>query len=171
MKVLKWLDDNFEETILLVFLIIITTVMSVQIVLRLFNSALTWSEELVRFLFVWSGFLSISYCFKKQISIKIEQIVDMFPKKVNAGVKLLEKVILLVFYFFMIQYAYDYFTRAIASGQLSPAMQIPMYTIQIAPLVGFILSVIRLIQGIFEKTHVLVTGEESEEKPEVNVNM
>jgi len=165
MKALKWLDDNFEETILIVLLIIITTVMSVQIVLRLFNSALTWSEELVRFLFVWSGFLSISYCFKKQISIKIEQIVAMFPKKVNAGVKLLEKVILLVFYFFMIQYAYDYFTRAIASGQLSPAMQIPMYTIQIAPLVGFILSVIRLIQGIFEKTHVLVTGEENERNP------
>lgn len=171
MKALKWLDDNFEETILLVFLVIITTVMSVQIVLRLFNSALTWSEELVRFLFVWSGFLSISYCFKKKISIKIEQIVDLFPKRVNAVVKLFEKVILLVFYFFMIQYAYDYFTRAIASGQLSPAMQIPMYTIQIAPLVGFILSVIRLIQGVFEKTHVLVTGEENEEKPEVNVNM
>lgn len=171
MKVLKWLDDNFEETLLLLFLVIITTVMSVQIVLRIFNSALTWSEELVRFLFVWSGFLSISYCFKKKISIKIEQIVDMFPKRLNAVVKLFEKIILLVFYFFMIQYAYDYFTRAIASGQLSPAMQIPMYIIQIAPLVGFILSVIRLIQGIFEKTHVLVTGEENEEKPEVNVNM
>lgn len=171
LKVLKWLDKNFEEAILVVFLIVITIVMSVQIVARIFNSALTWSEELARFLFVWSGFLSISYCFREQISIKIEQVVDMLPTRVASVIKLLEKAIMLVFYLYMLQFAYDYYTRAIASGQLSPAMQIPMAMIQIAPLVGFILSIIRLIQSVFAKSRELVTGEAAEKKAEINVNM
>lgn len=171
MKLLKWLDENFEETVLLIFLAIITVVMSVQIVARIFGSALTWSEELARFLFVWSGFLSIGYCFKKKISIKIDQIVDLLPTRIHAVIKLLEKAVMLVFYIFMLQFAYDYFSRAIASGQLSPAMQIPMYIIQIAPLIGFLLAIVRLVQGVFEQSRELVTGESAEENTEINVNM
>lgn len=171
MKVLKWLDENFEEMLLLVFLAIITVVMSVQIVARILGNALTWSEELARFLFVWSGFLSISYCFKKKISIKIEQLVELLPKRIHAVIKLLEKAVMLVFYVFMLQFAYDYYTRAIASGQLSPAMQIPMSIIQIAPLIGFLLAIVRLVQGVFEQSHELVTGEEVEKNTEINVNM
>lgn len=171
MKLLKWLDKNFEEALMVIFLTVITVVMSVQIVARMLGNALTWSEELARFLFVWSGFLSISYCFRNKLSIKIEQVVELLPKRVQAVIKLLEKAILLMFYTFMLQYAHDYFTRAVASGQLSPAMQIPMAIIQIAPLIGFALAIIRLVQGVFEQSHVLLTGEERKPDAETNTNM
>ena len=70
MKILKWLDDNLEETILLVLLVIMTGLMGIQIISRyIFNASLSWSEELTRYLFIWSGFISISYCIKKWISI------------------------------------------------------------------------------------------------------
>lgn len=152
MKVLKWLDESLEETILVVLLLIMSLAMGAQIVARyIFNSPLSWSEELARFLFVWSGFLSISYCFKKQISIKIEQLVSLLPKKIAAVFKIIEKATMLAFYIYMVPFAWTYFNNAIASGQLSPAMQLPMYIIYIAPLVGFILSIIRLFQGVFEK--------------------
>lgn len=152
MKVLKWLDENLEETILVVLMLIMSLTMGVQIIARyIFNSPLSWSEELSRFLFVWSGFLSISYCFKKQISIKIDQVVSFFPEKIAIIFKLVEKITMLVFYFYMIPFAWTYFNNAVVSGQLSPAMQIPMYIIYIAPLVGFILSIIRLIQNVIEK--------------------
>ncbi len=159
MKVLKWLDESLEETILVVLLLLMSLAMGTQIVARyIFNSPLSWSEELSRFLFVWSGFLSISYCFKKQISIKIDQVVSFFPEKIAIILKLIEKITMLVFYFYMVPFAWTYFNNAITSGQLSPAMQIPMYIIYIAPLVGFILSIIRLIQNVIEKivefTHI-----------------
>lgn len=155
MKVLKWVDENLEETILVVLLLLMSVAMGAQIVARyIFNSPLSWSEELSRFLFVWSGFLSISYCFKKQISIKIEQLVSFLPEKVAAMFKIIEKAIMLVFYFYMVPFAWTYFNSALTSGQLSPAMQIPMCIIYIAPLVGFILSIIRLVQGVIQKTMV-----------------
>lgn len=159
MNVLKRLNESFEEIILVVFLVLISVVMGIQIVARLFNNPLSWSEEVARFLFVWSGFLSISYCLKKQISIKIEQVVEKLPSKVHAVIKILEKVIMLVFYLYMIQFAYDYFARAIASGQVSPAMQLPMYIVQFAPLFGFILTIIRLIEGLVIQFQMLFRKE------------
>lgn len=156
MKVLKWLDENLEETILVVLLLIMSLAMGAQIIARyIFNSPLSWSEELARFLFVWSGFLSISYCFKKQISIKIEQVVSFLPKKIAAVFKIIEKATMLVFYFYMVPFAWTYFNNAVSSGQVSPAMQIPMYIVYVAPLVGFILSIIRLLQGVFEKSMII----------------
>ncbi|WMJ84609.1 TRAP transporter small permease [Oscillospiraceae bacterium LTW-04] len=159
MKVLKWLDESLEETILVVLLLIMSLAMGAQIIARyIFNSPLSWSEELSRFLFVWSGFLSISYCFKKQISIKIEQLVSLLPQKVATVFKIIEKTTMLLFYIYMVPFAWTYFNNAITSGQLSPAMQIPMSFIYIAPLIGFILSIIRLTQGVVEKSLVFVRG-------------
>lgn len=163
MKVLKWLNDKFEESLLLFFLVVMTVSMSAQIVARyVFSNPLTWSEELARFCFVWSGFLSISYCFQKQISIKITQLIEALPKRAQAAMRVIEKLIMLTFYFYMIPFSWDYLARAIASGQLSPALQIPMSVIQVAPLVGFALSVIRLVQSLGGEVHILLTGKEPE---------
>lgn len=169
MKVLKWLDESLEETILVVLLLIMSLAMGAQIVARyILNSPLSWSEELARFLFVWSGFLSISYCFKKQISIKIEQLVSLLPKKIAAVFKIIEKATMLAFYIYMVPFAWTYFNNAVASGQLSPAMQLPMYIIYIAPLVGFILSIIRLFQGVFEKW-LVVSGNDKADPGQLGV--
>ena len=51
-----------EETILIILLVIMTGVMGIQIVSRyVFQNSLTWSEELVRYMFVWSAFLGIPF--------------------------------------------------------------------------------------------------------------
>lgn len=163
MKALRWMNDKFEESLLLFFLVVMTVAMSAQIVARyVFANPLTWSEELARFCFVWSGFLSISYCFQKQISIKIDQLVGALPKRAQAILRIFEKLIMLAFYFYMIPFSWDYFMRAIASGQLSPALQIPMSIIQVAPLAGFALSVMRLVQSMGIEVHILLTGKEPE---------
>ena len=43
---------------------------------QILNASLSWSEELTRYLFIWSAFISISYCIKKWISIKIDQLIN-----------------------------------------------------------------------------------------------
>ena len=61
MKVLKWLDKHLEEMLLVILLAAIVLVMLYQIVRRyLFNSSLSWSEELGKFLFVWISWMGIS---------------------------------------------------------------------------------------------------------------
>ncbi len=159
MKIIKKIDDNFEELLLMLLLTIMAMVMGIQVVARyVFNYSLTWSEEITRYMFVWSAFLSISYCIKKQISIKIEQIVSMLPTKLHAIFKIIEKLVMLVFFVYMIKYAYNFMQASVISGQISPACRIPMYFIQVAPLVGFILTIIRLIQGLVFEFKVLVNS-------------
>ncbi len=149
MKLIKWLDENFEETILVLLLMMIAVIMGVQVCARyVFGYSLTWSEEVTRYLFVWSAFLSLSYCIKKGISIKLEQIVMILPKKVQPIVKIISYAIELIFFIYMIPFAYSYLIATIDSGQVSPACGIPMYVIQVAPLVCFILASIRVIQRI-----------------------
>ena len=58
MKVLKWLDNNLEQAILLILLCGMTIVMGGQIIARYaFSASLSWSEEITRYMFIISGFL------------------------------------------------------------------------------------------------------------------
>lgn len=150
MKILRWLDDNLEKALLFLFLIVMTITMGMQIIARyVFNSPLSWSEELSRFMFVWSGFLSISYCLKQNIAIRIEQIRDFFPQKGKTIFDLLVWLILLAYFTFMLFAAYDFFYQAVKTGQKAPAMQIPMSLLYAAPLIGFALAIFRLIQNLW----------------------
>lgn len=84
-KTLHWLDENLEEFILVIFLIAMTLIMGIQVLCRyVLGMSLSWSEELTRYLFIWCGFLSVSYCSKKCLSIKIEQFVAIFPRRGKA---------------------------------------------------------------------------------------
>ena len=146
-KIMQWLNHNLEEFILVILLIGMTLIMGIQVFSRfVLNSSLSWTEELTRYLFIWSGFLSVSYCSKRCLSIKIEQFVALFPRKGKAIFKVVNHTFELIFFFYMIPFAYSYMMSAVSSGQVSPACGIPMYYIQAAPLVSFILVAFRILQ-------------------------
>ncbi len=146
-KLLHWLDENLEEFILIVFLIAMVLIMGLQVFCRyILSMSLSWSEEITRYLFIWSGFLSVSYCSKKCLSIKIEQFVAMFPRRGRAIFKVVNHTFEFIFFIYMIPFAYSYMMSAVKSRQVSPACGIPMYFIQAAPLFSFILVAFRVLQ-------------------------
>ena len=147
MKVLKLLDENFEKYILMLLLSIMTLVMGVQVIARyVFNNSLTWSEELVRYLFVWSAFLSLPYTIKTGIAISIDQVVNILPEVARKSVKIVSNVLMIIFFIFMFQNSIGVVQSSIISGQRTPALGLPMFLIQASALVGFALGVIRTIQ-------------------------
>lgn len=146
-KGLRWLDQNLEECLMVFLLAAMTVIMVIQVFSRYaLGMSLTWSEELTRYLFIWAGFLSVSYCTKKCISIKIEQFVALFPKRGKALFKVVNHTLELILFFYLIPCAWKYFHTAIASGQTSPALGLPMYAVQAAPLLGFLLAAVRVLQ-------------------------
>lgn len=70
----------------------------------------------------------------------------MFPKRGKALFKLVNHTLELTFFVYLIPFAVRYLQSAISSGQVSPACHIPMYYIQAAPLVSFILVAFRILQ-------------------------
>ena len=148
MKVLKWLDNYLEEVLMTLLLMAISVIMMVQVIARyVFGSALTWSDELARYFLLWSGFLSVSYCVKRRISIKIEQVQSKVPERLLPWLKMVRHTIVFVFCLIMIPYAWTYVQQAVRNGATSPAMRIPMYYLQAAPLVCFALLALRVAQA------------------------
>ena len=147
MKAVKWLDHNLEEFLLVACLVLMTLIMGIQVFSRYaLGMSLSWSEELTRYLFIWSGFLSVSYCRKRCLSIKIEQFVAVFPRRGRAVFKVVNHTIELIFFFYMIPFAWRYMMSSVESGQVSPACGIPMYYIQAAPLAAFVMVAFRILQ-------------------------
>lgn len=161
MKLVKWLDRYLEEVILTLLLMAISVLLLAQVISRyVFGSALSWSDELARYLLVWSGFLSISYCVRMRISIKIEQVQNAMPPAVIGCIKLARHTLVFAFCLLMLPYALTYVKQAMASGATSAAMRIPMYWIQSAPLVGFSLLAVRVAQAWIRVARELLKGKE-----------
>lgn len=125
-RIFHWLDENLEEFLLVIGLIAMTLIMGVQVFCRyVLGMSLSWSEELTRYIFIWCGFLSVSYCSKKCLSIKIEQFVAIFPRRGKAIFKIVNHTFELIFFIYMIPFAFSYMMSSVKSGQLSPACQNP----------------------------------------------
>ena len=149
MKVIKLLDDKLEEILLIILLVAMACIMGVQVFCRyILNFSLSWSEELTRYMFIWSCFISISYCIKRWISIKVDQVINMFPKKAYVFAQLFLNILLFVLFFYLSIHGYKFLMQSIASKQTSPALQLPMPYVQCAPFVGVVLATIRSFQQI-----------------------
>ena len=145
---LKALDDYLEETILLILLVLMTCIMGIQIVSRyVFQNSLTWSEELVRYMFVWSAFLGIPFCIKHGLSIKVDQFRNLFPIPLQKALMYIDKIIIFVLFLVMFIYSCLVVKDSYLSGQTSPAMQIPMWIVQLSVCVSSLLSMMRSIQN------------------------
>lgn len=144
---IKWLDGYLEEVVMVILLMCMVVIMCVQVCCRyFFNYSLSWSEELTRYLFIWASFISISYCVKKGISIKITQFEQLLPKKCRDLLDIFRNALLLCFALYMIPFAVRYLEQCINNGSTSASMGVPMYVVQSAPLVGLILLSFRLLQ-------------------------
>ena len=145
----KAIDDYLEETILLILLVLMTAIMGVQIVSRyFFQNSLTWSEELVRYMFVWSAFLGVPFCIKHGLSIKVDQFRNLFPVPLQRILMYIDKIIIFLLFLVLFIYSFKVVRATYLSGQTSPAMQLPMWTVQISVTVSSLLSMIRSIQNL-----------------------
>lgn len=164
MKLLKWFDENFEEIIMMVFCGIMACIMIIQVAARYaFKASLSWSEELTRFIFIWSAFLSISYCIRKRLSIQITLLIEKFPFKLRYIFIMAVDIICLCIYGFLTPKAISYLGQTIANGQLSTALRVPMWVIYLAPCVGFGLSMLRSLQMLILDFNIFKKGEEAVE--------
>ena len=162
---LKAIDDYLEETILLILLVLMTCIMGVQIVSRyVFQNSLTWSEELVRYMFVWSAFLGVPFCIKHGLSIKVDQFRNLFPIPLQKVLMYIDKIIIFLLFLVLFIYSFTVVKATYLSGQTSPAMQLPMWTVQISVTVSSLLSMIRSIQNL---SHLVRGKIKLEQKDEV----
>lgn len=162
MKFVKWLDDHFEEALLVVLLVFIACIELIQVVFRNLAripidgnpiKALTWPEEFCRFCWIWSVFLSLPFTIRKGSMLRVTVLADMLPnigrKILNITVDLINMVVMGTLFFYSIGVVGS--VREMA--ETSPAMRWPMWIVYSIMLVGFCLGTLR--SGQMAAIHVM----------------
>ncbi len=152
-KLLKRLDKlvtQIEEWTL--FIIVISALISLfaNVVLRYgFNYTLAWSEELVRIVIIYSTFIGASVAIKQGAMIRIDAVVQMFPR-LKKGLTVYTHILMLIFAGIMVFHGYKMTHLQLITNQKTIIMQIPLVIIYaIMPVTG-VLVFIRTVQVMIQ---------------------
>ncbi|HZG73573.1 MAG TPA: TRAP transporter small permease [Chondromyces sp.] len=146
MKLLKWLDQRFEEYLLIVLSSFTVILIFTQVFMRyILGDSLTWSEEIARYAFIWMIYLGVSYGVKRNQHLGVDAFTMLFEKKGQVIIGIIANACFLVFSLVITYYGIDIVTRVTRE---SAAIQLPLEWVYAAPVVGMILTSIRLVQNI-----------------------
>jgi len=152
MKVIKWLDKNFEKCILVSLLVVMAGVLSFQVIMRfVVNSPTFWSDRVAQLSLVISMFFSISYCIRRGSSLKIDLLTKSVPKVAQKVISLVVKVIMLILFSLLTIASWETLGQYLERGTTDAALGIPISSLYIVVFIALALTVIRCAQVlIFE---------------------
>ena len=151
MKVIKWLDEHLEETLLVILLVLITCVELAQVVIRNIPwiPALKWAEEFCRFCWIWSVFISLPYTIRKSSMLRVNVLMDLLPSMVRNSVNILVDLINAGIMGLLGYHAVTVVANIRKSAEASPAMLWPMWIVYSVMLFGFFFGTFRALQQAY----------------------
>ena len=123
MKVLQKAGDLIDRVcgLLIVLMIgamvIITTA---QIICRVWFTALSWSEEVTRFLLIWSTFIGASCVYRRGGNIAITAIQQLFPPKARKVLRILVHLVCLCLFAALLYYGIRYCNKQVRTAAALP---------------------------------------------------
>lgn len=149
MYLIKKVDEvleKIEENAIAILLMLMTFITFWQVVNRfILKESLSWSEELSRYLSIWAAFIGASLGVKKGAHIGVEAFVSILPKTVQRYVYIVTIVFCFIFCGSIAYIGYGYCIKLMATGQLSPAMRIPIVLAYAAVPAGCLLMAVRYV--------------------------
>jgi C4-dicarboxylate transporter DctQ subunit len=140
MKLLNKIEENFCGTALLAT----TLIIFVNVIMRYFlGHSITWAEESVRYLMIWIAFIGGSICFRKGVHVSIDFFLEIAPRKFQVYIVATVTVISMVFTGIMSYYGVKLVMFIMKSGQVTPALSLPMWIPYLAIPIGFVLMSMR----------------------------
>lgn len=138
-----------EEAFLVLTLVAMVALIFGQVVGRyVFSNAPSWTEEMARYIHIFQVWIGASYAVKLREHIRVEAFVARFH---GVSRKVLETISLAIWFamaLFLAYFGTQLVLQSIANGQVTPAMQLPMWIPFLAiPLGGFGMCV-RLIEQL-----------------------
>lgn len=147
MNILKKINDNLEEWILKITYFAMLIIATAQVFFRyVINYSISWSQDLLTYMLIWSVFVGISLAVKRRKHIKVELAFILFSKKKQFVLKVFSNLAFMVFcliisYFSMIKI----YKLIFVNQQISESTGLPMWIIQVSVPIGLLLSLYRLI--------------------------
>lgn len=142
---LAWLEDG----ICALALGSVSLIIFAQVLLRYFwNYTPDWSEELSRYLIVWTIFIGTAIGVRNNIHIGVDALLRLLPHRLKLTMEVLLNVIGTAVSIVLIWLAIQFIQETIEYEQLSPSMRISMAIPYMAMPVGLGFAVIHFIHDI-----------------------
>ncbi|SHJ99027.1 TRAP transporter small permease [Paramaledivibacter caminithermalis] len=98
-------SDKIFEYIAMTFIVLMTLIITLQVVTRYcFSMTPRWSEEVALILMVWFGFMGIAIGVKKGIHISIEYFVSLCPPSIQKVLMKINDIIVGIFGLMLVVY-------------------------------------------------------------------
>lgn len=145
----KW--TVVEERLLVASLVVNTLLIFTQIVMRgVFNSSLSWSEELSRYIFIWQIWLGADLAYATGDHIRVEMIQLILPgPKAKQALEILVNVLWLAFNVFLVVKGFDLCQSMASRHTLSSGMRLPLIYVYGALPVSAIFLSLRLVYSLY----------------------
>ena len=147
MKILNNILDKIEDILCTVFACVMAVSILIQVVNRnTVRIPASWCEELARYCMVWLIFVGISAGVKQGSHIGVDALVNAFPENTGKIIKKITSILATVMYAVLTVLSIMITAGIRETGQVSPAMRIPMYIVYAGLIVGLFMSTLRSLQ-------------------------
>lgn len=143
--------DNLENYICRVLLALFVIILFAQILSRnLFNHSLSWTEELVTYMFVWFAFFGASYAAKLAAHNRVTFQFKLMPRKVAVALEALSDLIWICFNCYFVYLSVMFFIKANVFWK-SQTLGVPMKYLYLILPIAFSLMTLRVLQVNYYK--------------------
>jgi C4-dicarboxylate transporter DctQ subunit len=153
-----------EETFLGFTLLFATLLLFCGVVLRyFFNYAFEWSDELIRYVIIWSTFVGAGLCAKKGMHVKMDILLRIMPVGFLRYWNIFLTLVALLFSLFCMWQGYRMVILTQAFGRTGVSFPLPMWIAYLAVPFGYTLMFIHFLISLFRqwmaKEKVLLEGD------------
>lgn len=143
--------DNLENYICRMLLALFVIILFAQILSRnLFNHSLSWTEELVTYMFVWFAFFGASYAAKLAAHNRVTFQFKLMPRKMAVALEALADLIWICFNCYFVYLSVIFFMKANVFWK-SQTLGVPMKYLYLILPIAFSLMTLRVIQVNYYK--------------------
>lgn len=159
--------NNFEKKFITVLTIVMVAVIFSQVVTRyVFGNALSWSEEVGRYIFVWISWIGVSTGILEGNHIRVTILPNFLHNKGFFKSESILYIILDLLWIFtsliVIKFSMDIIVQQKALGVYSAATQTPMWIPYIVLPISSIIVTLRLVGDIVLKILNVIHGKPEE---------
>lgn len=143
------------ETATIIAMIVLVTVAAFQVYCRyILNSSLFWSEELMRYLMIWTTFLCSGLVYSRRGFLGMRFVIEAAPRPVMLAADFVGRLAVLGFLLVVAWYGFEFAARTAANQAV--ALQFSMFWVHLSVPVGCTLAALHVIVEFFlppSRTH------------------
>jgi TRAP-type C4-dicarboxylate transport system permease small subunit len=151
---------RFVDAVLFLAVIGMVVLISVQVASRLAGNSMAWTEELARFLFIWTAWLGMASGFRHGLHPSISILSACVPKAFLAVLRFLPPVCGVVFFCVVFWFSLDLFFQQLRFGEISAILQIGMWVTTLPLVIGSALAIVgAVVQAVVYDPYADLAGE------------